>query len=69
MTIKEAIKEEKAIEVEQDLYLLDDGRIAKYDRYIKGACKWVCDDGYIYRNFCEMYNKNHLFAKELRRTA
>lgn len=65
MSLAQALKNGNAIEVELDTYLLDDNRSVKYDRYRKGACKWVCDDGYAYRNFCEAYHQSTLFAKQL----
>lgn len=65
MTINEAIKTNKAIEVEQDTYLLDDNRVVKYDRFFgrRGTqTKWVDDQGWAYRNFFECYHKSTLYA-------
>ena len=56
MTLRQAIKMEKVIEVELDLYLTEDGRILKYDRYRKGNHKWVdLETAAVYRNFFEAY--------------
>lgn len=56
MTLRQAIKMEKVIEVEMDLYLTEDGRILKYDRYRKGS-KWVdLETAVVYRNFFEAYH-------------
>lgn len=58
MTIREAIKKELAIEVELDVYLLDDGRVLKYDRYWgpkQNRNMWIDENGVAYRNFCEAY--------------
>ena len=65
MTIREAIKMGKAIEVETDVYLLDDNRVVKYDRYFGRSgrqAKWVDEYGWAYRNFHEAYYESHCFA-------
>lgn len=65
MTINEAIKTGKAIEVELDVYLLDDNRVVKYDRFFGrrgNQTKWVDDQGWAYKNFCDAYNESHYLA-------
>ena len=57
MTINKALKEDLAVEVKMDLYLLDDGRVLKYDRYSHGNAVWVDESGREYRNFHEAYYK------------
>lgn len=57
MTIRKAVKEGKAVEVNLDEYLLDDNRIIVYDRYYNNGltAKWVDENGNVYRNFHEAY--------------
>lgn len=65
MEIREAIKTGKAIEVETDVYLLDDNRVVKYDRYFGRSgrqAKWVDDEGWAYKNFCDAYYGSHYLA-------
>lgn len=65
MEIREAIKAGKAIEVETDTYLLEDNRIVKYDRYFGRSgrqAKWVDDEGWAYKNFCDAYYESHYLA-------
>ena len=57
-----ALREGTVIEVEMDLYLFEDGREARYDRFRRGAYKWVCD-GVAYRSFFELENK--LFGRPI----
>lgn len=60
MTINEAIKTGKAIEVEMDTYLLDDGRVLRYDRFFgrRGTqARWIDEQGWAYRNFFEAYEE------------
>lgn len=62
MTLRQAIKMEKVIEVELDLYLTEDGRTLKYDRYRKGSCKWVdMETAAVYRNFFEAYHDKQVY--------
>lgn len=63
-TIKEALKNGEAIEIALDTYILEDNRAVRYDRYIRGAFKWICDDGYAYRNFFEVINKERYFVRQ-----
>lgn len=58
-----ALRAGEAIEVETDTYLFEDGRVVRYDRYRRGAYKWVCDDGFAYRNFFEALHKEGYFRK------
>ena len=59
-----ALKAGEVIEVEADLYLLDDGREVFYNRYRRGAYKWECE-GYAYRNFFEVLHKEEYFRKAI----
>ncbi len=57
MTLANAVKENKAIEVELDTYLLDDNRILKYNRYYtKTKAMWIDEVGNVFKNFCDAYN-------------
>ena len=61
MSIAQALKEYKAIELAStnayDLYLLDNNRVVKYDRfYTKSAARWVDEDGNVFKNFVDAYN-------------
>ena len=62
--LKDALKSGKAVQVDMDLYLLEDGRAVKLDRYRRHTCKWVCDDGYAYRSFFEVLNHERYFVQE-----
>ena len=61
MTLTQALKHEFVIEIETDLYLTQDGRVLKYDRYyIKARARrasnmWVDEVGNVFHNFNDAY--------------
>ena len=58
MTLRQALKEGKAEQLELDVYLLADGRIVKYDRYWgprQNRNMWVDENGNAYQNFSDIY--------------